>query len=87
MQYGGSSSPAELKVETFKTMVLAKMLKADLHKYNDIVYLKYDVLVAIAISAAKRIYTVGGGRPVQNHRLVGWSSQVVLHFTPLEKKI
>lgn len=47
------------------------------------VYLKDDVLVAIAISATKRIDTVCGGRPVQYNRLVRRMSQVFVHFTPL----
>ena len=49
--------------------------------YNN--HLKDDILVAIAVGAAKRVDVVCGRRPVQHYRLVRGTSEVVVHLTPL----
>ena len=48
-------------------------------------HLKDNVLVAIAVGAAKRIAVVGRRSSVQNHWLVARTSQMILDVTPLRR--
>ena len=47
-------------------------------------YLKYHILVTIAICVAERVGAVCGGRATEYYRLLLWTAQVLLDFTPLE---
>ena len=51
-----------------------------IQNYTD---LKYNILVAIAVSWSKRVDAIGRRRPVEHHWFIRGMSEIVLDLTPL----